>query len=198
MAHFVVVLRWFLLFFLSWIQISSGSNRSLDRFEPLADHRRLINFDLRDLADNRNYTCDELIRWLGTEKHYSNDKKNVLFGMLAESGQSCQSQPYVKLKDVSFGVAKNARTFFYNPGISNGIPSKSCGATDELVVVFLSNYSINNNFSHFLHALVRLFCALVDSKIIVWQADKETFVVRHKYTVWLDEYFKLSPVKTIM
>lgn len=154
-------------------------------------NRRLLDqvFDLRSIADNRNYSCDELVRWLGTEKHYSNDKKNVLFGFLATQ-TNCQAQPYVLLRDISFGTSGNVKTFFHNPSTS-----KACAAHDELAVVFLSNYSINNNFSHFLHALVRLFCALIDAGIIAWDHSTEAFVVRTPYTLWVDEYFRLTDMK---
>eukprot|EP01031_Cornospumella_fuschlensis_P037715 gene37715-45817_t len=173
------------------------TRQSVDRRdEELEGQRRLqhiVSFDR--VADNRNYTCDEIIRWLGTEKHYSNDKKNILFGLLAQSGQSCQ-KPYIVLKDISFGSSKNMRTFFHNPRDKSGQTEKKCSADDELAVVLLSNFSINNNFSHFLHALLRLFCALLDAHIIEWNTSLEVFEVKKKYTLWLDEYFKLNPEKT--
>ncbi|RYY89403.1 hypothetical protein EON63_00690 [archaeon] len=165
------------------------------RGEEVADHRRLQHvISFNHVADTRNYTCDEIIRWLGTEKHYSNDKKNVLFGLLAQSRQSCQ-QPYIVLKDISFGSSKNMRTFFHNPHNKAGQTEKKCTADDKLAVVLLSNFSINNNFSHFLHALLRLFCALLDSHIIEWNTTLEVFEVKQKYTLWLDEYFKLNAEK---
>lgn len=175
------------------------SETAIQRFgqygEEMEDHRRLQpSVSFNRIADNRNYSCDEIIRWLGTEKHYSNDKKNVLFGLVAQSGLGCQ-QPYIVLKDISFGSSKNMRTFFHNPRDKAGQTEKECTADDKLAVVLLSNFSINNNFSHFLHALLRLFCALLDAHIIEWNTALEVFEVKQKYTLWLDEYFKLNPEK---
>jgi hypothetical protein len=152
-----------------------------------------------------NYTCDELVRWLGTEKHYSNDKKKVLFGLLASNdrAQCADHLPIVQLDDISFGTNGNKRTFFHNPPSSLTVDSKQmitgkrCSQHDDLAVAYLSNYSINNNFSHFLHGLLRLFCALLDAHIIEWNNADQKFVQRQNYTLWLDEYFKLSPDKEV-
>ena len=71
--------------------------------------------DFSNVAETSNYTCQELIRWLGTEKHYSNDKKNVLFGLLLANDINCPShQSSVVLSDVSFGANDGKMTFFYN------------------------------------------------------------------------------------
>ena len=72
---------------------------------------------------------------------------------------------------------------------------EKCESHDEYAVAFLSNFSINNNFSHFLHALLRLFCALIDARLIIWNASTRKFVERVPYTIWLDEYFKLTDDK---
>lgn len=143
-----------------------------------------------NLADKANYTCEEIVKWLGSEKHYSNDKKKVLFGLVSQ--EKCENQPIVLLKDVSFGSDGKQRTFFSNPK-----GAKKCSKKDDFVVVYLSNYSINNNFSHFLHGLVRLFCSLVDAKIIIWDNTSQTFRITRKFTIWLDEYFKLSYDKAV-
>eukprot|EP00981_Chlorochromonas_danica_P013958 scaffold7160_cov156-Ochromonas_danica.AAC.10 len=188
---------------LSISRISAGSNSTLSRQLSASGSPAPRQFsapsnsltagvgemDLRQVPDRRNYSCDEIVRWLGTEKHYSNDKKNVLFGLFATTGPShCQQRPYLLLHDISFG-----KTFFHNP---RGPKQKKCSQHDNVAVVFLSNYSINHNFSHFLHALLRLFCALLDSEIIVWNASQEQYVVHRPFTLWLDEYFKLNPMKS--
>jgi len=149
------------------------------------------------IAETGNYTCDELVRWLGTEKHYSNTKKEVLFGLLGKS--NCNKQPSILLNDISFGWSKksNQRTFFANPKSIAGTTSKKCSSHDEYAVAYLSNYSINNNFSHFLHGLLRLFCALIDAKLIVWNGKEDKFVQTGNYTIWLDEYFKLNKAKAV-
>ena len=130
-----------------------------------------------------NYTCDELTRWIGTEKHYSNHFKPELFALL--QGKNCRSDPVLLLKDVSWHKSFQQA----KPGVSR------CSIVDENVVILLSNFSINNNFSHFLHALLRLFCALIDARWIKWSDTTGTFVQQRTYTIWLDEFFKLSDMK---
>lgn len=152
-----------------------------------------VNF--KNIAESGNFTCDEMIRWLGNEKHYSNDKKEILFSMLAD--KRCESQPVVLLKDVSFGSLGNGkRTFFVNPKAGTSKVSQTqCSFNDEYAVAFLSNFSLNNNFSHFLHGLLRLFCALMDARLITWNEQSSRFVDSRNYTIWLDEYFKLTDEK---
>jgi hypothetical protein len=144
------------------------------------------------IAEAGNYTCDELVRWLGTEKHYSNDKKDVLFKLIVD--KNCNRAPVVMLDKVSFGLSAIGiqRTFS-----RSGNTKTSCARQDEYAVVFLSNFSINNNFSHFLHGLLRLFCALLDARWLVWNAQSESFVPAVNYTIWLDEYLKISDSKMV-
>jgi len=151
-------------------------------------------YDFALVPENGNYSCDELVRWLGTEKHYSNGKKEVLFGLL--HAKDCSKQPVVLLEDVSFGWSahSNKRTFFPNPSSGNSGKRKQCAAHDDVAVAYLSNFSINNNFSHFLHGLLRLFCALVDARLITWDAAQAKYL-QGNYTIWLDEYFKLDVEK---
>jgi hypothetical protein len=52
-------------------------------------------------AETGNYTCSELVRWLGAEKHYSNPKKEILFKFLAN--KDCSNQPVVLLDSISYG-----------------------------------------------------------------------------------------------
>jgi hypothetical protein len=161
--------------------------------------------DFREISESGNYTCDEIIRWLGTEKHYSNDKKNILFGFLALTKQKCENQPYMLLEHVSYGNIKGKRTFFLNSPSSNNnqkqlvhaSSQQQCKLHDDYAVAFLSNFSINNNFSHFLHALLRLFCSLIDAKIFVWNHEKQNFIKSFNYTIWLDENLKVTPEKQI-
>ena len=151
--------------------------------------------DFGKVAENGNYTCDEMVRWLGTEKHYSNPKKDILFSFLAN--EDCRKQPVVLLKDISYGWPKQGgkRTFFLNSGKGNMSPQQ-CEAHDEYAVAYLSNFSINNNFSHFLHGLLRLFCSLTDAGIIKWDQTQNKFIQTRNYTIWLDEYFKINNEKT--
>ncbi len=102
------------------------------------------------------------------------------------------------LKDISFGWSTtNKRTYFFNPRSSGSSKDqqKKCVANDEHAVAFLSNFSINNNFSHFLHGLLRLFCALVDARLIVWDDSVGKFIEGRNYTIWLDENLRLSAEK---
>ncbi len=160
-----------------------------------------LDQDWSYVPDTGNYTCDELTRWLGTEKHYSNKNREVLFG-LNEGDENCKKQPVLLLHDVKFGraTAKGAASYFRTStikGKSNNDKQVVCQRKDNNVVAYLSNFSINNNFSHFLHGLLRLFCALIDAKWIVWDdtLDIPKFVVKVEYTIWLDEYFKLDENK---
>lgn len=154
--------------------------------------------DFSEVPESDNFTCSEIIRWLGTEKHYSNKKKEVLFGLLAS--KNCEKEPVLLLKDISFGWSQQSdkRTFFSNPYVpeQRGF-KKKCTSHDQYAVAFLSNYSINNNFSHFLHGLLRLFCALLDARIIVYDKATKKFEQTKEYSIWLDEYFRLSKEKRI-
>lgn len=144
-----------------------------------------------DLVETGNYTCDEMVRWLGTEKHYSNNKKEILFGLMAAT--NCEPRSVMQLQHVSFGWSpvSNKRTFFFNTAPN----AKQCTAHDDFAVAYLSNFSINNNFSHFLHGLLRLFCALVDARLIQYDPASDRFHQTRNFTIWLDEYFKLNPAK---
>lgn len=200
---------------------------ALGSSSPLPSSGRLP--DLSYVAETGNYTCDELIRWLGTEKHYSNEKKQVIFGLVKEA--DCTKKPSLYAEAVKFGAAQGKRSFFVDDisklragrlssassdatvgsgkrkgrgksqssdasVVAAALKEKKCSQQDDFVVAYLSNYSINNNFSHFLHGLLRLFCALLDARVLVWQEQPvQRFVQTRNYTIWLDEYFKLSPEK---
>lgn len=152
------------------------------------------SLDFSRVAETGNYTCDELIRWLGTEKHYSNPKKDVLFSFMVN--KDCGNQPVVLLSEVSYGwqTVSSKRSFFRN-ALQPQTQHKQCDEQDEYAVAYLSNFSINNNFSHFLHGLLRLFCSLTDASILVWDIKQNKFIQTRKYSIWLDEYFKLSSEK---
>ena len=154
------------------------------------------SIDFASVPDGGNYTCDELTRWLGTEKHYSNDKKETLFGFLAGKDCTANKAPVIFLQDISFGYSSSdgSRSFSLKKSSNTKV---ACSANDEYAVAFLSNFSINNNFSHFLHGLLRLFCALIDARWLVWDQKLLKFIPKVKYTIWLDEYFKVSPSKMI-
>ena len=82
--------------------IHDYDNFNNDLYNNYQQRRNLLVSDkFDDLADTGNYTCDALIRWLGSEKHYSNNKKDILFGLLAN--KDCSSQPVLLLDKVSFG-----------------------------------------------------------------------------------------------
>lgn len=71
-------------------------------------------------------------------------------------------------------------------------PKRNCQITDDRAVVLLSNFSIKHNFSHFLHAMLRLFCALVDARYITWSSAHKKFDTSVNFTLWLDEYLPMS------
>jgi hypothetical protein len=63
---------------------------------------------------------------------------------------------------------------------------------DEYAIMYMSSFSINHNFSHFLHSLLRLFCALLDAQFIVWNQITQAFQARIPYVIWMDENVKLG------
>eukprot|EP01038_Epipyxis_sp_PR26KG_P011235 gene11235-15076_t len=150
------------------------------------------------VQDMGNYTCDELFRWIGTEKHYSNNNKKVLFDLFTSQQQNClaYTSSVIKLHGASYGyiTETKSRSYFITNNRSNSI-IRGCKQHDEYSVVYLSNFSLNNNFSHFLHSLLRLFCALLDGDIIRWDESKKSFVQTTKYSLWIDENFKLTEEK---
>ena len=154
-----------------------------------------VDFSL--VADIGNYTCDELTRWLGSEKHYSNDKKESIFSLLA--GKDCWSNnaPVIFLGDMTFGYSNSIQKKTFMQSVGHQTAKVDYVVEDQFAVAFLSNFSINNNFSHFLHSLLRLFCALLDAKWLVWDSATSRFIPKVKYSIWLDEYFKLSPSKMV-
>jgi hypothetical protein len=160
------------------------------QYTPAAPAKSRFAVKFKALAETGNYTCDEIVRWLGSEKHYSNEKKEVLFKFLVD--KNCAKVPVVMLNKVSFGANAGKRTFYDGRSSTN-----KCSRQDEYAVAYLSNFSINNNFSHFLHGLLRLFCALIDARWIAWDAATERFIPVVNYTIWLDEYLKVSESKLV-
>lgn len=127
--------------------------------------------------------CDELLVWLGTEKHYSNDKRQALFEMTRDLDCAALPAPVLRLPAVRFDDTR--KTFARS--------SARCPTHDREAVVLLCNFSINNNYSHFLHALLRLFCALVDGGFVVWTDGAWTRPA--PIVLWLDNNFKLTESK---
>jgi len=162
--------------------------------------KHLLDMDWSDLPESGNYTCEELKRWIGKEKHYSNHNRDVLFA-LDEGDPQCSKLPVLQMHEVSYGKALQAKRdakdgYFKNTRSSAGALGTPCAQEDNNVVAYLSNFSINNNFSHFLHGLLRLFCALVDARWIVWNESKQMFERPVDYAIWLDEYFKLDEARS--
>jgi len=147
------------------------------------------SLDYSDVAARGNYSCDDLTRWLGHEKHYSNGFKSEVFSLLDPT--LCPRQPMMLLNNVGWNCGGVAGKF----ARANNIKASSSAVPNA--VLFLSNFSVNNNFSHFLHALLRLFCALVDARWIVWDTATSSFLQTVDYTIWLDEYFKLTEAKSV-
>lgn len=145
--------------------------------------------DFSFVRERGNYTCDELTRWLGTEKHYSNDKKEIIFQLIGD--KKCENVPALILSNIAYGWQKGSKRTFYEWSSTSG---KSCDI-DQYGVAYLSNFSINNNFSHFLHGILRLFCALIDAGWIVWSPESNSFQRPHEFTLWIDEFFKVNDMK---
>jgi Glycosyltransferase 61 len=149
---------------------------------------RFLDLDYSKAPDNGSYSCDELTRWLGTEKHYSNDKREILFKLLENRDCTDNGAPVIFLDNARFSPQKK-----FHVHATSGV----CSIQDDYAVAYLSNFSINNNFSHFLHSLVRLFCALIDARWVVWDSIQRKFTKRVNYSIWLDEYFKITPSKRV-
>lgn len=113
-----------------------------------------------------------------------------MFGLFAH--QSCGGRlPVLSLGNISFGYSKTGKRLFF-PNENGVMP---CKHKDKLAVAYLSNFSINNNYSHFLHGLLRLFCALLDARILLWDAVHGSFQQTQPYALWLDEYLKVNANK---
>lgn len=138
-----------------------------------------------DVADPGRYTCTEKINWVSKEKHYSNDNRKQLFETLKDD--NCSDTSALLFRSISFSKRGGYQLTTRD--------QPACGRKFKTAVIFLSNFSINNNFSHFLHGLLRLFCALVDSGLIVWDRFARSFVKPEPYSIWFDDNLKLDPVK---
>ena len=145
-----------------------------------------------------NYSCDEITRWLGLEKHYSNQNKEVLFNILKKHNLEYRKEnnvdycisykePVVYLKGVSYSNVDGLQ--------SAQLTTRHYQKKYKNSVIFLSNYSINNNYSHFLHGLLRLFCALLDAQWIVYNEINQLFEFKVHYQVLLDPLVKMNPTK---
>lgn len=141
-----------------------------------------------DVADNTAYTCQEKIDWVSQEKHYSNDNRKALFDSL--KGRNCSGSSALSFRRMSFAKRGGYRDM---PDGSDAM----CVHKFKKAVVFLSNFSINNNFSHFLHGILRLFCALVDAGLIVWDRFSRSFIKPEPYSIWFDDNLKLDKTKLL-
>ena len=137
-----------------------------------------------DMADTGKYSCAEKIDWVSKEKHYSNDNRKQLFETL--KNDNCSESSALLFRSITFSKRGGYQLTTTQP---------ACARKFKTAVIFFSNFSINNNFSHFLHGLLRLFCALVDSGLIVWDRFARSFVKPEPYAIWFDENLKLDPVK---
>jgi hypothetical protein len=140
-----------------------------------------------DVADMSSYTCSEIVKWVRNEKHYSNDDVFRQLEALLVNG-NCSNMQALEFMNIAY--KKNGGKF-----IKSVNETVSCGIHVPNAVIFLSNFSINNNFSHFLHALLRLFCALVDARFIVWDRFTKQFVKPVAYSIWLDPNLKMDKAK---
>eukprot|EP01041_Mallomonas_annulata_P004347 gene4347-8655_t len=135
------------------------------------------------VADSHNYTCDELKRWLGTEKHYSNDLKDFFFGKM-----ECQGGSVALYRSIRFHKINKKGKFASKPTLK-------CSLSDDYAAILLSNFSINNNYSHFLHALLRLFCALIDVRWIAWSDEAGAYIRLQDFSIWVDESLRIDSRK---
>ena len=166
----------FLFLFISWL--------------PTLSFDEKFFIDYSNISDSKNYTCEELKRWLGSEKHYSNPERRKYFFSFLTDDTECKLKPYVSLSNMTFGfdtLRKKSRSSYKLKD-----ENRKCKKHDNKAVILLSNFSIKHNFSHFLHALLRLFCSLIDANYIKWNSMKTSFYTNQNYTLWLDEYLPMS------
>jgi hypothetical protein len=140
--------------------------------------------EFSNVADNGTYSCSELQKWSKVEKHYSNDRSKSFFQMM--ESDKCAAAPVMTLSSVRY--SQSSENNFFSP-----LKDGSCTSHDKNAIIFLSSFSINHNFSHFLHGVLRLFCALMDAHFIVWDDVSNAFVAAVDYVIWIDENFKTSP-----
>ena len=154
-----------------------------------------VSFDDLVASSSRgNYSCQELERWLTLEKHYSNEKKKQLFSILHKQATGNQCSSVMRLSSIAFDSSSNSFLSLQDKEEKRK-GKKVCSLQDENAILLLSNFSINNNYSHFLHALLRLFCAMIDSQFIFWKEG----IFHHKENVslWLDPNLKMDEKKNI-
>jgi len=174
--------------------IHSNRDRDLLRSRLLTSlgyNSNHVQYRIANAASSDNFTCDEMKRWLGSEKHYSApEKKKVLFDM-EKDDKECGKKPVLRLRDVSFGKlgSEKGKGYFKN---KDNKEVAVCDEVDEIAVVVLSNFSIKHNFSHFLHSVLRLFCALLDAQFIVWDEKTQKFKQIVEFTLWFDEQLPLT------
>jgi hypothetical protein len=140
-----------------------------------------------DVADIGQYSCRDIASWVRKEKHYSNDEVFRQLEALMHSS-NCSTTP--SLQFISTAFVKHGSTF-----IAQNDSSAPCKVRVKRAVILLSNFSINHNFSHFLHALLRLFCALLDARLIIWDRFQKVFVKRQEYSIWLDEKLSMDATR---
>jgi hypothetical protein len=144
--------------------------------------------DFSDATETGNYSCSELKHWIRIEKHYSNIRKE---GFFAELDPDCTTNPALQLQFSKYTYQKDEKSLLKKAFSRTSRPDE-CKVHDEYAIMYMSSFSINHNFSHFLHSLLRLFCALLDAQFVVWNQITQTFEERVKYVIWMDENVKLG------
>ena len=148
--------------------------------------------DYTDATETGNYSCTQLKKWIKIEKHYSNIRKEGFFDEL--DPKQCLKNPALQLLFSKYTYGKDEKKELkkaFSP-IDNTKKDQKCKVHDEYAIMYMSSYSINHNFSHFLHSLLRLFCALLDAQFIVWNQISQKFEARVPYVIWMDENVKLG------
>lgn len=176
-------ITWLIIVGYSTLTLSNKSQRSNSK------HYNYFQFSPESWAKISNYTCEELKRWLGSEKHYANNLKTFFFSLLNDNSD-CSSSPTLNFENIKYENARRPTSFSQYKS-----KTESCATHDKAAVIFLSNFSINNNYAHFLHALLRLFCSLIDAKWIRWNSSENSFTKFTPFTIWIDPAVKLDEKK---
>ena len=146
-----------------------------------------ITHDFSDAAEIGNYSCNQLKKWIRIEKHYSNIRKESFFNEL----KNCEKTPSIELYNYKYIYQKDDKNLL-KKSFHKLKSSDKCKVHDDYVITYMSSFSINHNFSHFLHSLLRLFCALLDARYVVWDNVSQSFKAAVDYVIWMDENVKFG------
>lgn len=172
-----------------WLKIEKhySNERKNSLFDLLLNNNNLqiSSNNNNNNRNNKNNKNDNNLNSIFNLNSNSNSRSNSNSNSNTEN--SCNEYPVIKLNNIIYTQDYKTKQYF-NIKEKN----KKCFIYDKIVIFFFSNFSINHNYSHFLHSLLRLFCSLIDMRLLIWDSNTSTFIKQSNYTIWMDENFKLS------